>query len=65
MNNTKSESYLCSHIFVHEPERLYHSLFCRTLRAISAGGFFTSIHNITEVAAESAYLRDVRTQIGI
>lgn len=33
-----------------------HSLFCLTRRAISAGGFFTTIQSITEVAAARAYL---------
>lgn len=33
-----------------------HSLFWRTRRAISAGGFFTTIHNMTDVAAARAYL---------
>jgi hypothetical protein len=33
-----------------------HSLFWRTRRAISAGGFLTTIHNITDVAAARAYL---------
>jgi hypothetical protein len=32
------------------------SLFCLTRRAISAGGFFTTIHNIMDVAAARAYL---------
>lgn len=34
----------------------HHSLFCRTRRAISEGGFRTTIHSITEVAADNAYL---------
>lgn len=39
--------------------RLYgQSLFCLTRRAISAGGFFTTIHSIMEVAAARAYLGD-------
>lgn len=33
-----------------------HSLFWRTRRAMSAGGFLTTIHNITDVAAARAYL---------
>jgi histone H3/H4 len=33
-----------------------HSLFWRTRREISAGGFLTTIHNITDVAAARAYL---------
>lgn len=33
-----------------------HSLFWRTRRAISAGGFLTTIYSITDVAAASAYL---------
>jgi hypothetical protein len=33
-----------------------HSLFWRTRRDISAGGFLTTIHNITDVAAAKAYL---------
>jgi hypothetical protein len=32
------------------------SLFCLTRRAMSAGGFLTTIHSITEVAAARAYL---------
>jgi hypothetical protein len=37
--------------------RIYdQSLFCLTRRAISAGGFFTTIHSITDVAAARAYL---------
>lgn len=40
-----------------ETLRLYdQSLFCLTRRAISAGGFFTTIHSITDVAAARAYL---------
>lgn len=34
----------------------HHSLFCRTRRAISEGGFRTTIHSIMEVAADKAYL---------
>ena len=34
----------------------HHSLFCRTLRAMSEGGFFTTIQNITVVATDKAYL---------
>lgn len=34
----------------------HHSLFCRTLRAMSEGGFFTTIQSITVVAADKAYL---------
>jgi len=42
-----------------------HSLFWRTRRDISAGGFFTTIHNITDVAAARAYLHRVnKTGIG-
>jgi hypothetical protein len=33
-----------------------HSLFWRTRRAISAGGFLITIHNIIDVAAARAYL---------
>lgn len=32
------------------------SLFWRTRRAMSAGGFFTTIHSMTDVAAARAYL---------
>jgi hypothetical protein len=39
-----------------------HSLLWRTLRAIFAGGFFTTIHSITDVAAARAYL-DKRIRI--
>lgn len=34
----------------------HHSLFCRTRRAMSVGGFRITIHNITDVAADKAYL---------
>lgn len=34
----------------------HHSLFCRTRRAMSEGGFLTTIHSIMEVAADNAYL---------
>lgn len=34
----------------------HHSLFCRTRRAMSEGGFLTTIHSMMEVAADSAYL---------
>ena len=33
-----------------------HSLFWRTRRVRSAGGFFTTIHSMTDVAAARAYL---------
>ena len=43
-----------------------HSLFWRTRRAISAGGFFATIHNITDVAAARAYLEDwIRKDLGV
>lgn len=39
------------------PQMVHHVLFSRMLRrAISAGGFLTTIHNITDVAAARAYL---------
>jgi hypothetical protein len=41
-----------------------HSLLWRTLRAIFAGGFFTTIHSITDVAAARAYL-DKRIRIDL
>ena len=34
----------------------YHCLLSLTLRVISDGGFLTTIHNMTEVAADNAYL---------
>jgi len=34
----------------------YHSLFCLTLRAMSEGGFRTTIHSMIVVAADKAYL---------
>lgn len=34
----------------------HHSLFCRTLRAMSEGGLFTTIQSMIEVAADNAYL---------
>lgn len=36
-----------------------HSLFCLTRRDISAGGFLITIHNITDVAAARAYLKEL------
>ena len=38
------------------PLMIHHSLFLRILWAISVGGFLTTIHNITDVAAARAYL---------
>jgi hypothetical protein len=34
----------------------YHSLFCLTRRATSDGGFLMTIHSITVVASDNAYL---------
>lgn len=34
----------------------YHSLFCRTRRAMSDGGLRTTIQSIIDVAADKAYL---------
>ncbi len=39
------------------------SLFWRTRREMSAGGFFTTIHSITEVAAARAYLSRLELEI--
>ena len=36
--------------------KTHHSLFCRTLRVMSEGGFFTTIHSMIVVAADKAYL---------
>lgn len=37
---------------------IYHCLFCLTRRAMSDGGFRTSIHIMIEVAKERAYLTE-------
>ena len=42
--------------FVDFRVRHHHSLFCRTLLAMSEGGFLTTIHNMIAVAADRAYL---------
>jgi hypothetical protein len=42
-----------------------HSLFWRTRRAISAGGFFTTIHSITDVAAARAYLKGGFSKVNV
>ena len=41
---------------------IYHSLLCLTLRAISVGGFFTTIHNMIDVAMASEYLHVGQSQ---
>lgn len=40
----------------------HHSLFCRTLRAISEGGFFTTIQSMIDVAADNAYLLNTMSE---
>ena len=41
---------------------IHHSLFCRTLRAMSEGGFFTTIQSMIAVAADKAYLFNMVSQ---
>lgn len=41
---------------------IHHSLFCRTLRAMSEGGFFTTIQSMIVVAADKAYLFDIMSE---